>query len=82
MADKPSTDSTHQTLSVFFGETREVTYLISSHSIPYGIVDDETMLFPSDGNGNVVRYTDFHYMTGHVDHDGAVLNFLEENTHE
>ena len=69
------------TLSVF-GETREITYLISSHSIPYGIVDDETMLFPSDGNGNVVRYTDFHYMPGHVDHDEAVRNFLVEDTYE
>lgn len=69
------------TLNVW-GETMEITHLISSHSVLTGIVDDVTMLLPSDGNGNVVRYTDFHYMPGHVDHDEAVRNFLEENYHE
>ena len=60
----------------------EVTHLISSHSVLTGMVGHETMFFPSDGNGNIINYMDLYYMPGHVDHDEAVRNFLEENTHE
>lgn len=64
------------------GVSMEVTYLISSHSTLTGLVGHETMLFPSDGDGNIISYMDLYYMPGHVDHDVAVQSFLEENTHE
>ena len=74
------------------GEAREITHVISSHAYAMraGIMEDETMIFQSDGNGEIVRYAglhldswvDLYYMPGHVDHDEAVRNFLEENTHE
>ena len=69
------------TLTVL-GETRKITHLISSHSVLSGLVGHETMFFPSDGNGNILSYMDLYYMPGHVDHDVAVRNFLEENTYE
>ena len=75
-----------------FGETREITHIISSHTYDMraGIRENETMIFQSDGNGNIVRYANLHlviwvdlyYMPGHVDHDVAVQSFLEENDHE
>ena len=64
------------------GMSMKVTHLISSHSVLPGFVGHETMLFPSDGNGNIISYTDLYYMPGHVDHDESVQSFLEENDHE
>lgn len=72
------------------GETREIKHVISSHAYAMraGIMEDETMIFQSDGNGNIVRYAglhlvswvDLYYEPGHVDHDVAVRNFLRKNT--
>ena len=64
------------------GMSMEVTHLISSHSVLTGMWGHETRLLPSDGNGNIISYTDLYYMPGHVDHDEAVQSFLEENDHE
>ena len=61
------------------GMSMKVTHLISSHSVISGFVGHETMLFPSDGNGGIVRYAELYCEPGHVDHDEAVRNFLEEN---
>lgn len=65
-----------------FGETKEITHLISAHSVLSVFMDDETMLFQSDSNGNIISYMDLYYMPGNIDHDLVVRNFLEENTHE
>ena len=64
------------------GMSMKVTHLISSHSVLSGFVGHETMLFPSDGNGGIVSYAELYCEPGHVDHDVAVRNFLDENTHE
>lgn len=71
------------------GEAREITHVTSSHAYAMraGIMEDETMIFQSDGNGNIVRYAGLHLVgwvdlycePGHVAHDEAVRNFLEEN---
>ena len=64
------------------GMSMEVTHLISSHSVLPGFVGHETLLFPSDGNGGIVSYAELYGERGHVDHDEAVRNFLEESAHE
>lgn len=59
------------------GEVREITHIISSHAYAMraGLRENETMIFQSDGNGNIVSQVDLYHMPGHVDHDEAVQSF-------